>query len=142
MIELKWIRGFGDPVLQVEEALNYSAVASPAQWNDVWLNPAVSFRKSPRYSSSPGALAAWLRKGEIEVQSIHCSSYEPKIFEGALKEIRELTSEPPNVFEPQMKTLCAKAGVAVVLVPQLSQTKVSGEMKLKRKRQTNLLRTL
>jgi len=126
MVKLKWIRGFSDSAMQVEEVLNYFAIVSPRQWDEVWLNPKVAFRKSLRFSSSPGALAAWLRKGEIDAQAIHCLPYDSGKFGDALKEIKTLTSDTSDIFEPRMKHLCAQAGVAVVLVPQLSQTKVSG----------------
>lgn len=126
MVERKWIRAFDDPVKQVEELLSYFAVASPGQWNEIWLNPNVVFRKSLAFSSAPGALAAWLRRGEIEAQRIQCAPYNSNLFRNSLKEIRQLTTERPDIFEPRMTHLCAQAGVAVVLVPQLSQARLSG----------------
>ncbi len=126
MVKKGWIRDFTDQVEQIEELLNYFAVASPKQWETVWLNPKVAFRKSLSFSSSPEALAAWLRKGEIEAQSISCAPYNADHFESALQEIRSLTTNTSEGFESQMRALCAEAGVAVVLVPQLSETRASG----------------
>ena len=126
MVKKGWIRNFTNPAEQVEELLNYFAIASPEQWEAVWLNPKVAFRKSLSFSSSPEALAAWLRKGEIEAQSIQCASYSAERFKHALREIRSLTRDTSDGFELRMQALCAEAGVAVVLVPQLSETRASG----------------
>ena len=126
MVNESWVRHADDAITQIEELLNFFGVASPRQWNEVWLNPQVSFRKSLAYSSTPEALAAWLRKGEIEAQQIFCSPFNTECFRTALFRIRELTTESPTTFVPAMTELCATAGVAFVLVSQLSQTRISG----------------
>ncbi|MCB9150231.1 MAG: HigA family addiction module antidote protein [Caldilineaceae bacterium] len=126
MIKRGWIEKMSDKVAQIEELLNFFGVASPKQWNDVWLNPCVVFRKSLAYSSTPEALAAWLRKGEVDAQQLYCRPFDAQRFQAALVEIRKLTVESPAVFLSRATELCAASGVALVLVPQLKQTKVSG----------------
>jgi len=126
MVKRGWIRKMGDKVAQIEELLNFFGVASPKQWNDVWLNPHVAFRKSLAYSSTPQALAAWLRKGELDAQQLYCRPFDAQRFQAALTEIRKLTVASPALFVDRATELCAASGVALVLVPQLKQTKVSG----------------
>ncbi|MEZ4726998.1 MAG: HigA family addiction module antitoxin [Caldilineaceae bacterium] len=126
MINRGWIERMSDKVAQIEELLNFFGVASPEQWNEVWLNPCVAFRKSLAYSSTPEALAAWLRKGELDAQQLYCRPFDAQGFQAALVEIRKLTVESPTVFVSRATELCAASGVALVLVPQLKQTKVSG----------------
>ncbi|MEN6299206.1 MAG: ImmA/IrrE family metallo-endopeptidase, partial [Anaerolineaceae bacterium] len=44
----------------------------------------------------------------------------------ALQQIRGLTTQPPEVFVPQMTELCAQAGVAVIFVPEIPGTRTCG----------------
>jgi hypothetical protein len=43
-----------------------------------------------------------------------------------LAEVRQLTQQPPEVFQAELVRLCATAGVAVVFVPELPKMHVSG----------------
>jgi hypothetical protein len=86
----------------------------------------VAYRKSAVFKSDPGAVAAWLRKGELEAQRLQCQAYDPERFRKALANIRGLTLRPPDVFQPETTRLCAEAGVAVVFVPELPELCISG----------------
>ena len=77
-------------------------------------------------TSDAGSIAAWLRRGELEAGRIQCHPYSAPLFRDALRQIRHLTAEPFAVAWPQVVSLCAVAGVAVVLVPELPGTRVSG----------------
>lgn len=84
------------------------------------------FRKAPAYQSNPGAVAAWLRQGEIEAAKINCASYNASRFKETLQQVRALTVEPPELFQPEVVRLCAAVGVAVVFLPELSNTRTCG----------------
>ena len=126
MIELKWIQYFQDKVEQLRETLNFFAVASPKQWEEIWSNTNTDFRKSQAFQSDPGAVAAWLRRGEIKASEIDCAIYNASKFEETLLQIRALTVEPPEIFQREVVRLCAESGVAVVFIPQLPKTRTSG----------------
>lgn len=126
MAILGWIRPFKDKVQQLQEVLNYFGVASPECWRELWLGADVSFRASPVFSSDPGAVSAWLRKGELAAREMTCLPHDIGKFKAALAMVRSLTVEPPEVFQPEMKRLCAEAGVAVVFVPELPKMRASG----------------
>jgi hypothetical protein len=85
-----------------------------------------SFRKSPSFKSDDGAVATWLRIGELKASSIQCEPYDPQRFREVLRRIRSLTREVPEEFEPELTRLCAERGVAVVFVPEVSGTRASG----------------
>jgi hypothetical protein len=110
----------------LRNVLIFFGVASPREWHEVWFNPRVAFRQTLAYISEPGAVAAWLREGELQAQGIYCEPFDEDRFRAALQQIRSLTVEPPEVFESQMRSICAGAGVAVALVKQFDQSKVSG----------------
>jgi HTH-type transcriptional regulator / antitoxin HigA len=126
MIKSGWIRRYRDKVEQLREVLNFFAVASPENWEGIWLNTHINFRKSQAFESDLGAITAWLRRGEIEASEIACASYNANKFREALHKIRALTAEPPEIFQLKVERLCAEAGVAVVFVPQLPKTRTSG----------------
>ena len=54
---------------------------------------ACAFRTTKAYEAEPGALAAWLRLGEIAAQDIYCEPYDHKRLEDALPSLRALTRE-------------------------------------------------
>lgn len=126
LIKAGWIRAFNDKVPQVQEALNYFGVASPERWREIWLGAQVSYRKSPAFQSDPGAVAAWLRKGELDARQIDCAPYDESKFKETLHAIRSLTDITPDVFQVEIVRLCAKSGVAVVFTPELPKTRISG----------------
>lgn len=126
MISLGWIGCYQDKVEQLRSVLNFFGVASPEQWQEFWDGASVDFRKSPAFISDPGAVTAWLRRGEIEASKIECAVYNASKFKRTLLQVRTLTVESPEVFQPEVVRLCAEAGVAVVFVPPLPKTRTCG----------------
>jgi len=126
MEKLGWIRRRQDKTGQVEELLNFFGVASPVQWDGLWSTGSVAYRKSSAFRSEAGAVAAWIRKGELEAKTITCLPYDEGKFRNALTRIRTLTKASLDDLLPEMTRLCAEAGVAVVSVPELDKTRVSG----------------
>lgn len=127
MIKMNWIRAYEDDVQQLWELLRFFGVASPQQWEVIWDQASVAFRKSAAFQSERKAVFAWLRKGEIEAQKIHCQPFAAETFQQVLiDQVRPLTLQPPQIFQPELESLCSQVGVAVVFVPQLPKARVSG----------------
>lgn len=128
MIKWGWIKKCQDKVSQLQEVLSYFRIASPDQLASVaaGLDSQVNFRKSSAFRSDNTALMAWLRKGEIDAREIQCRPFNDRAFRAALEKIRGLTIEPPQIFQKKLVEICAACGVAVVFVPELPKTRVSG----------------
>ncbi len=126
LIKLGWIEASKDKVTLLQHTLNFFGVATPQQWDEMWSASRPAFRKSRAFKSDPGAVAAWLRKGEIEAQSINCATYNEAKFKDALRQIRRLTITKSEYFRNELVRLCASAGVAVVFVSELPGTRVFG----------------
>jgi addiction module HigA family antidote len=126
MVDLGWIEKHDEPLHKLDELLRFFGIASPQQWNAVTNDLGLAFRRSPAFKAEPAIISAWLRKGEIEAQNINCESFDAEIFKNALSEIRLLTNKPPEVFVPKTIELCAKAGVAIVLVHELHKLRTNG----------------
>lgn len=126
MAKLGWLEKYGDAKMQLIEVLRFFGIASVDQWDDMWPNLNVAYRQHNHHEVFPEAVSAWLRRGEIEAARIPCEPYDRAAFRVALDQIRNLTTQSPDTFVPRMQALCAKAGVAVVFVPALPKTGVSG----------------
>jgi addiction module HigA family antidote len=118
-----------DKVSLLQSVLAFFGVASVEAWKEGWANHQFSFRKSPTFKGKDGAMATWLRLGELEAQKVTCKPFDKATFRVVLNEIRKLTVQGPDVFVPRMIELCAKAGVALVLVPEIRGAPVSGAAK-------------
>lgn len=111
----------------VELLLRFFCVASPEQWEQRYnTGMELAFRRTRATQSDIGAISSWLRLGEIEAEKIDGPNYNRAKFEKALKSIRNLTTKPPEHFEPELRHLCLDAGVAFVLVPSVPKAHVSG----------------
>lgn len=113
----------------IDETFRFFGVASVRAWQEGWSKPQFAFRKAPSATGHNGALATWLRLAELRAHDTDCEPYDAKKFRGAVRQIRELTVEQPDVFVPEMLQLCHKAGVALVLEPEISKAKVNGAAK-------------
>lgn len=123
-----WIKKTQDKVSQLQEVMRYFRIASPDQLASVaaGLDGQVNFRKSNAFKVDNTALIAWLRKGEIDAREIQCRPFDGKTFRAALEKVRGLTIESPQVFQKKLVEICSECGVAVVFVPELPKTRVSG----------------
>jgi HTH-type transcriptional regulator/antitoxin HigA len=123
-------RGYVKPAKEdvelLRETLAFYGVSSIKAWHDVWDAPAVAARRSQCFESRPGPASAWIRQGELLAQKIECKPYDRDRFQKALQAVRILTRNEPEVFEPEMKKLCAEAGVAVSLVREMKNVPWNG----------------
>jgi HTH-type transcriptional regulator/antitoxin HigA len=127
MIDLGWIPQCDDEVEQTRAVLSFFGIASPDQWQEIFAGVQVAYRQSPTFASQPGAVAAWLRRGDLEGVRITCGTFNKAEFTSSLDVARRLTCEPdPKVFIPEIQKSCAAAGVAVTFVPELPGLRVSG----------------
>jgi len=115
-----------DKVSRLEQMLAFFGVASVDAWQDVYADLACAFRASKMFEAKQGALAAWLRLGEIAARDVFCEPFVRKQLEDALPSLRELTREAFDACAEQMARICAECGVAVVFVPELPGARASG----------------
>jgi addiction module HigA family antidote len=129
LAERGFIKKLDSPVALLRETLGFYGVSSVKAWQEIWNIPAVAARRSSCFESRPGAASAWIRQGELQAHKIECQAFDKSLFTQALQTIRSLTREAPETFEPEMKLLCAKAGVAIAMVPEMKKVPWNGATK-------------
>lgn len=126
MVEMELLSPSGNKSERIENLLRFFGVSSELQWETTYAALTGSAREATGLKSDAGDLSAWLRAGELAARSIACQPHDVSQFRRALSEVRALTQHnPPDVWADVCE-LCAEAGVAVVLVPELPRTHVVG----------------
>ena len=127
MITLGWINDYRkEKIRQLRELLKFFGVASPEAFETIWDELEVNFRISKAFIINKGALAAWLRQGLIKAMNIQCKPYDSAKLREFLKKIRALTVKRPDIFAPESQKICADCGIALLFIPELPKTGISG----------------
>jgi addiction module HigA family antidote len=126
LVNRGFIRRCARPVDSLREICKFFGVANRATWDAVWEKP-TAYRRSKAFVSHPGAVAAWLRIGELKAMQISCRPFDRQVLEGTLDQLRGLTCEPdPQEWSPRLEELCAAAGVAFVAEPEITGARING----------------
>jgi len=128
MQQFKWIPEGRDQIQILKNLLVFFGIATPQQWKEIYIDRSltVAFRLSLAHTNNPGAMSAWLRKGELQAQELKPKQYEKKRFMKVLDEVRILVQTHPGDFKEKLQSLCSEAGVAVVFTPCLPKAPISG----------------
>lgn len=126
LIKREWIPSSKDPLQLLQSVCLFFGVANRSAWEALWQKP-TAYRTSKAFTSDPGAVAAWLRIGEIRAAGIECAPYDRAALTELLDDLRRLTCEPdPEVWHPTLVDMCASVGVAVVLEPEIKGARING----------------
>lgn len=87
-----------------------------------------AFRSSaPKFDLDTFALHAWLQEGTILASKITTHQFNANLLNEKLPEFRALVQlTNPRDFMPKLQALAASVGIAVVAVPELPKSRVSG----------------
>lgn len=111
----------------VEDLLKFFGVSSPRGWEQQWERSFARYRSSPSFESDRESLSAWLRWGEIKADEIECARFDHSRWVETVHAARTLTTRQPiQIAIAELRSMCANAGVAVVLTPEFSGTHLSG----------------
>ena len=124
MEKREWIAVGPNAQEKVRALLQFFGVANVSAYRKT--TQVLGFRISDKAKLFPGALAAWLRKGELEAQAIETRPFDSALLLEAAQEARTMTEDRPHVFAPRLTQLFADAGVAFVVVPELPKTGANG----------------
>lgn len=129
MTRYGWLRQAQDTRDKINACLEYFDVPTVTEWYERYEGATrlAAFRTSTAFTSAEGAVLAWLRKGEIDAANIECEEWDRKRFSEALPYIRALSrTKDPSKFIPQLESICAECGVAVVIAKAPAGCRASG----------------
>ncbi|WP_423129820.1 ImmA/IrrE family metallo-endopeptidase [Gaoshiqia sp. Z1-71] len=111
-----------------DSLLKLHGVASPAEWEAIYLKDSVSaaFKISLASTQSPHAISTWLRIGEHKSFQQKLPDFDKIAFRKALTEVKELLNTQSADFKEQLQGICARCGVAVLYTPCLPKAPISG----------------
>lgn len=109
-----------------EVVLGFFGVKSPRQWESVWHAHPIAFRQTRVFDARMEAVAAWVREAELIAKQIPLAEFNEAKLRGSLDELRQLTREEANAALTRAQEICSHCGVALVLVPELPRTRISG----------------
>lgn len=125
MVKLGWVAKARKPEDKARELCRFLGVAALSNVKDT-RRLGYAFRISDRAKASRLSLAAWLRKAELEAQSISTEPFDANRLRDVLGKLRKLTFEEPEHWLPAAKEMLVSAGVALVVIPHLPQTYANG----------------
>ncbi|MEV4833518.1 HigA family addiction module antitoxin [Nonomuraea sp. NPDC049486] len=115
-----------DDLSRVQQLLALFGVAHLSTWQDLYESPVASFRQTRSFEAIPSAVAVWLRLGELAARDVECREFDAAGLRAALPRLRQLTTQPPGLIAPIMRDICARHGVAVVFVREITGARASG----------------
>jgi hypothetical protein len=109
-----------------EMVLGFFGVSSPEGWQAKWHASPIAFRQTRVFDVRKEAVAAWVREAELIAKQIPLAEFNESKLRGSLDELRRLTREEANAALTRAQEICSNCGVALVLVPELPGTRISG----------------
>ena len=126
MVRSNFIDSSATKEARVETLLKFFGVSSPDIWQTTWSGTQVSYRQTRKFEKSEEAISAWVRATEIVARDLNVGDYNEGRLKEIIPELRRQTSKPAPQCIDAVQQLCASAGVAVVWVPELPNTRISG----------------
>jgi plasmid maintenance system antidote protein VapI len=129
MIKFGWLSPGVTTAEKAVACLRFFDVPDVVAWRRTYARmlDTVAFKTSATFDSELGSVAAWLRKGEIESESIECLPWSVDKFHETIVGIRSLTKrKDPKLFVAELQGRCARSGVAVVIARAPAGCRASG----------------
>ncbi|HPR58867.1 MAG TPA: ImmA/IrrE family metallo-endopeptidase [Bacteroidales bacterium] len=128
MKKLNWIQFENSVVSKMESILSFLSISGTEGFEQIY-EPKfqlADFREDAHGKSNKYAVAAWLRKGEIQASELKTGEYSVTAFKENLKKAKSLAAIQPDDFFSQLQILCSEAGVKVVHTPCLPGATLHG----------------
>ena len=111
----------------IDALLSFFGVSSPESWRAVWDAYSVAYRQTHAFKIREESVAAWVREVEIQAKAFTLGDFDGELFISSLPDIKRLSRRRVNgATISALQETCGKFGVAVVIVPELPNTGISG----------------
>jgi len=128
MKNMQWIDFENTVISKMESILSFLSVSSKEGFYNVYEPKlqSANHRIDLRGNKNNYAIAAWMRKGDLQVAELKSTIYSAVVFKETLKKIKTIAANQPNNFFDILQRLCAEAGVKVVHTPCLPGATLHG----------------
>ncbi|WP_170175322.1 ImmA/IrrE family metallo-endopeptidase [Georgenia muralis] len=113
---------------RADSLLRFFQVADTTAFEKVWLTPQANYKRSQKFAIDPYATALWLRLAEVAAEDfrVECPPYDAGKLRALSRMLPPLTREPIPTGFKSAQTLLKKAGVLLVFVPGIADTRITG----------------
>lgn len=117
-----------DPVTRVEKLLRFFGVSDPAAYDRTWLKLEASFKRSSAYKIDEHATALWIQLAVRRADEIAADApeYDSAKLRAVAKGLPRHTTNRPEVAFIELQKELLSAGVILVYVEEIPETRVSG----------------
>lgn len=123
MIENGWLPSVSSKEDKIKALYNFFGITRLDNLNN---STAIQFRRSLRPNYSKEAIFVWLRKGELDIETLEVETFNKERALSLIPELRSLTILKPEIFQPRLVDICASVGIAVAFIPELPKTFING----------------
>jgi len=112
----------------VAKLLDFFSVASPGAFTKTWLEPQASYKRSQAHAIDPNLTALWLRLSELHAadSADDAPAFDSEKLRSSAALIPKLTVHEIGPAFKEAQDLLHSAGVVLVFVPELPNTRISG----------------
>lgn len=137
-----WVRRFPADVLrgrdiidpgadvstQADALLRFFQVADVTAFEKVWLTPQANYKRSQKFTIDSYATALWLRLAGVAADDprSECPPFDADKLRSVARMLPRLTREPIRAGFESAQGLLKKAGVLLVFVPEIADTRITG----------------
>lgn len=89
----------------------------------------VAFRQRTKSNVKVGAIAAWLRSGELEAKKQELPMFSELELKQSLEKIKRLFRKPANEYSAEIQNILKESGVSLVYTPHFAGSGVSGAVR-------------
>jgi addiction module HigA family antidote len=127
MAERGWVPAAASHMARTKNILLFFGVANHEAWQKIYLNKhlKIAFGISLTNHSKPASISAWLRQGERMASINEVPEFSKKKLKENLEFFREFASKKRALKQGTLESLCAAAGVKLIVLPPLSSNEVS-----------------
>jgi len=124
--EMKKLRFLNPDKSEVDALLSFLGVSSPESWNTVWGTFDVAYRQTRKFAQSVESVSAWVRETEVVAAELRTADFNEQLLRSSIDALRQLTRKRAEEIMEPVQSICAAAGIAVVWVPELPHSGISG----------------
>jgi HTH-type transcriptional regulator/antitoxin HigA len=128
MVELGWVPKTSKAEEKAHNLFRFFEITTEAAWEKSYVEGGlrVAARLDLAHNVKKHAITAWLRKGELEVKGVELPSFSKTQLKKIIPELKTIMIAGQSGFFNELRSICASAGVCVILVPSLPSATIHG----------------